>query len=61
MPTQERPVILLITLDLQPWFDKSFKTLIDLISAKATLERAETTAAVKQALFKKPQAVLIPK
>lgn len=60
MPTQERPVILLITLDLQPWFDKSFKTLIDLISAKATLERAETTAAVKQALFKKPQAVLIP-
>lgn len=41
MATQQRPVILLIPLDLQSWFDEVYQSLLDQISAKATLKRAK--------------------
>lgn len=60
MATQQRPVILLISLDLQSCFDEMYQSLIDQISAKANLKRAETAATARQALSENPQAVLIP-
>jgi len=55
-----KPLLLLISLNQEPWFDEMFAPLIDKILAKAIMQRAKAPNAVRDALLEnKPSAILI--
>jgi hypothetical protein len=58
--TQAKPHILLISIDLQPWFDEMYASLINEISENAAIKRAQKPAAAIRALSQDtPKAVLL--
>jgi hypothetical protein len=55
-----KPHLLLISLNLEPWFDERYGPLLDKIFAKAITQRAKTPDVVRLALSEnKPSAILI--
>ncbi|RYP61189.1 hypothetical protein DL769_007828 [Monosporascus sp. CRB-8-3] len=61
MANQAKPLILSISLNLQPYYDEMYKGLNDRILAKATLQRATKAASAIRILGQTPppSAVLI--
>jgi hypothetical protein len=58
--TSVKPQILLISLDLQPWFDDMYSSLIDQLHDKATIQRARKGhAAIRRLSEDPPKAVLV--
>jgi hypothetical protein len=58
--TPAKPLLLLISLNLQPWFDETYGPLIDKICAKAITQRVKTPNGVRHVLSEnKPSAILI--
>ena len=57
----EKPLILAISLNRQPFFDKSYDTLLTQLKCKAQFERTEDPISTIQLLAKepKPSAILI--
>lgn len=57
--TKQKPRLLLLSLELQPWFDEMYKDCIDAFAEKATIQRVQKPEPATRVLGENPHIVLI--